>query len=161
MTERTPYEKARETLGLVKTTLGGRDFYVFGSFAQKQFDDSVVYGENSDLDILVGSEDYNPAIAKFKKVGRIEIRASSIEVPNRGIFSKHSPSSVHLTASEITSPDYTQIHLVELPKAGEIISWISPKMKIKKGVRYLMLPEKEEFTDFDRKVWEHNFNHYR
>ncbi|MDD5331884.1 MAG: hypothetical protein PHE43_03645 [Candidatus Nanoarchaeia archaeon] len=160
MTKITPYQKARETLGLVKTTLGGRDFYVFGSFARKQFDKSIVYGENSDLDIIVGSEDYKPVVKEFKKIGGIEVRASSIEVPNDGIFSKHSPSSVHLAASEITSPNYTLIHLVELPEVREAISWISPKMKTKEGVKYLMLPEKKEFTDFDREVWEHNFNHY-
>ena len=42
-----------------------------------------------------------------------------------------------------------------------ISSWAYPKIKTKDNIKYLILPEKEEITDFDRQIWQHNFFHYK
>ena len=160
MEARTPFQKARETVELVKTTLGERDFYIFGSYARKQFDDSVEYGKDSDLDILVDSEYFISSLKDLQNIEGINAKPSFMEVPNEGIFSKNLPSSVKLYAYEIASSEYTPIHLVTLPNTEEVISWCSPKIKIKDGIKYLLLPEKREFTELDKKVWQHNFDAY-
>ena len=152
--------RARETVELTRTTLGERDFYIFGSYARKQFDDSIEYREGSDLDILIDSEYYNSAVKDFQNIEGINVKPSFLEVPNEGIFSKNFPSSVKLYAYEMTSSKYTPIHLVALLNTEEVMSWCSLKLKIKDGIKYLLLPEKREFTELDRKVWKHNFNAY-